>query len=194
MDSKGKQYFSPDNGYAISIPPGAFPDNVVVTLKHGVVPNGPFGPFKFPDEVRPISAILFLHPTTEQLLHKPVEIALPHVIHCERTLESKQIAVFKANCTDFKTEKDGKQIYCFEECPSENLTLIMHQGFPYAKFSLRHYCYLCLVERYRREDTENAVFCLLEAIPRNAVQHSQILIHFCVLYFLPTCLKVGCFK
>ena len=168
VDSKGKQYVSSDDGYAILFPPGAIPENETVTFKHGVVQ--PFGPFEFPDGVRPVSAILFLHQTTNQQLLKPIDIALPHFIHCEAQDEHNRLAMFKANCNG--DGHDGKQIYHFKKMPDESLSLGTYyedpkypEGIPYAKYSTDHLCYWYIGE-YGKEDTDRAIFSLIEAKPK----------------------------
>ena len=188
VDCKGKEYASPDDGYAFSIPPGSIPEGKTITFKHGIVSDGPFGPFEFPTDVRPVSSILSLHATIEQPLLKPIEIALPHIIHCENADDHKQLAVFKATCNDFRIGRNGEHIFSFKKVSSANLTIMMCQGFPYAKFSTCHCCYMCYGV-CSKEDTDNALFCFVEAIPR-VIRQSRPLIHFCVIFFLPTCLKV----
>ena len=198
VDSTGEKYVSSDDGYAISIPPGAITEGKTATFKHGVVPDGPFGPFEFPTGVRPVSAILSLHPTTEQPLLKPIEIALPHFIHCETQDHCNRLAVFKADCR-ITDEKDGQQIYSFKEMTGVNLSLGTYcedqnypEGIPYAKFSTDHLCYWCLCEKYSHDDTDRAIFSLIEVTPRVLDQSEDAVIQFCLPYFLPTCHKVLC--
>ena len=195
VDSNGKKYVSPEDGYAISVPPGAIPQGKSITFRHGVVPDGPFGPFEFPTGVRPVSAILSLHPSTEQPLLKPMEIALPHFIHCETEDVCSRLAVFKADCRISDGEEGSKLI--FKEMPGVNLSLGMYcedpnypEGIPYGKFSTDHHCYWCLCERYSPEDTDRAIFSLIEVRPKVLDLSEDAIIHFCLPYFLPTCHKV----
>lgn len=195
VNSQGKRYVSPADGYAFSIPPGTIPEGkTTMIFKHGIVPYGPFGPFKFPEGVVPVSAILYVHPTSDERLLKPIEIALPHIIQFGKADDRKhlQLSVFKADCNNFRREKNGKKIYNFEKAPCENLSLLTCRGFPYAKMSTQHCCYMCYGV-YRKEDTDDALFCLVEAIPRIAEDSNRV-IHFSVLFFLPTCLAVSHFK
>lgn len=196
VDSRGKQYISPDDGYVISVPPGAIAEGKNITFKHGVVPDGPFGPFEFPPRVRPVSAILSLHPTTDQpALLKPMDIALPHFIHCKTQEDCKRLSVFKAECGR-DGGKDGQRIYSFKEVSSVNLLVGTYrgdpnypEGIPYAKFSTDHHCYWCICE-YGKEDTDEAIFSLVEVKPKVLAQSEDPVIHFCLPYFLPTCHKV----
>ena len=195
-NSKGKQYVSPVDGYVISIPPGAIPEGMTATFKHGIVPDGPFGSFKFPTGVRPVSAILSLHPTTEQPLLKPIDVALPHFIHCETQEDCQRLAVFKAKCTGDRGNGHGKQIYQFEQMTEVNLSLGTYygdskypEGIPYAKYSTDHHCYLCIGE-YRKEDIDKAIFSMIEVKPKVVDQFDNLVVHFCLPYFLPTCHQV----
>ena len=194
VDSKGIQHVSPDDGYTISLPSGAIAEGKTVTFKYGVVPDGPFGPFQFPNGVRPVSAILSLHPTTEEPLLKPIEIALPHFIHCETQEDQKRLAVYKADChSDVREGADGRTLYSFKKMTGVKLSLGIYngdpnypEGIPYAKFSTGHCCYLCIGE-YGKDDTDRAIFSLVEAKPKTLNRFEELVVHFCLPYFLPTC-------
>ena len=194
VDNKGKQYISPDDGYTISVPPGAIAEGKTIAFKYGVVPDGPFGPFEFPDGVRPVSAIISLHPTTEEPLLKPIEMALPHFIHCETKEDQKRLGVFKADC--HRDVKGGKTIYCFKDMTEVKLSLGTYngdpnypEGIPYAKYSTTHGCFWCIGE-YGKDETDRAIFSLIEVKPKILDQHEDLVIHYCLPYFLPTCHKV----
>ena len=193
MDSKGCQFVSPEDGYAISFPPGAIPEGKTVTYKHGVVPVGPFGPFKFPEGVRPVSAIISLHPTTDQPLLKPIDVALPHVMHSEAW---GRLAVYKADCHGSK--ENDETIYSFDKMTNVNLALGMYHGdsnysggIPYAKFSTLHFCYMC-ISVHGKERTDRAGFTLFEVKPKVVDPSEDLLIHFCLTYCLSTCHRVRC--
>ena len=191
-DSNGKQYVSPDDGYAISIPPGAIPEGKTITFKHGVVPDGPFGPFEFPDGVRPVSLILSLYLTTEheqQPLLKLIDIALPHFIHYDTPDDQKSLSLFKACHNDFKVGRNGKPVLCFKKITNETLKLSWHHDQPYVKYSTDHCCYWCL-GKFGKEDTNSAIFNLIEVKSKFTSQSKQQIVHFCLPYLLPTCTKV----
>ena len=194
VDSNGNQYISPDDGYVILVPPEAIAVGNTVTFKYGVVPDGPFGPFEFPDGVRPVSAILSLHPVTEDPLLKPIEIAQPHFIHCETQEDQKRLAVYKADCRG--CIKNGKMVYSFKRMTDVKLLLGTYyrdpnypQGIPYAKYSTSHCCYLCIGE-YGKDETDRAIFSLFDIKPKTLGPFEDPIIYFCLPYFLPTCHKV----
>ena len=194
VDSKGNQYVSPDDGYVIFVPPGAIAKDKTVTFKYGVVPDGPFGPFEFPDGVRPVSAIMSLHPTTEEPLLKPIEIAQPHFIHCETQKDQKRLAVYKADCRG--EIKNGKMVYSFKQMIDVKLSLGTYygdpnypQGIPYAKYSTGHFCHLCIGE-YGKDETDRAIFSLIDIKPKTLGPSEDLVVRFCLPYFLPTCHKV----
>lgn len=194
VDSKGKQYVSPDDGYIISVPSGAIAEGKTVTFTYGVAPDGPFGPFEFPDGVRPVSAILSLHQTTEEQLLKPIEISLPHFIQYETKEDEKRLVVYKADCRG--VIKNGKKVYSFKQVTNVKLSLGTFrgdpnypQGIPYAKCSIDHFCYLCF-GKYSKDDTDRAMFSLFDIKPKTIDPVENLVICFCLTYFLPTCHKV----
>lgn len=188
----GARFVSVEDGYMISVPPGAVPTGSIVTLKHGIVPHGGFHQFQFPDGVRPVSPILSLQPSMKQNFLTSFSFALPHCIRCETPDDCMKLAVFKA-CHE--VGEDGRPIYRFQPMPIENLLLFSVRNrengavMPYAAYSSDHCCYWCVGE-YFRENTDKAMFCLVEARPKRNESREQT-IHYCLPYYLPTCLKVS---
>ena len=188
----GAQFFSVEDGYKISIPPGAVPTGLTVTLKHGIIPYEHFHQFRFPEGVRPVTPILSLQPSMKQNFLAPFTIALPHYIRCETPDDCTKLAIFKA-CHEIGG--DGRSVYQFHQEPIENLLLFSIRNrvngvvVPYAAYSSDHCCCWCVGE-YFREDTDKAMFCLVEAKPKRNEAKEQT-IHYCLPYYLPTCLTVG---
>ena len=195
VTSEGTQFVSQDDGYIISVPSGAIPKGTTVTFKHGVIPHGSFCRFEFPNGVHPVSSILSLHSTTEENFLKPINIALPHFINCKTPDDCMNLAVFKACHT---ISANGKPAYHFEKMPNENLSLFSVRNkdsgavIPYAAYSSDHCCYWC-VGIYTRDDTDKAMFCLTEAKQKVSGENEsrELTIHYCLSYYLPTCLKVN---
>ena len=196
VTSDGAYFASPDDGYIISVPPGAVPKGATITLKYGVVPHGGFSQFQFPEGMNPVSPIVSVQSTTKQKFFKPIDIAMPHFINCETPDDCNQLAVFKACHT---TGENGMPTYRFEEMPKENLSLFSVRNkvngtiMPYAAYSADHCCYWC-IGTYSKKVTDKAMFCLVEARPKpteELKESMELTIHYCLPYYLPTCLKVN---
>jgi hypothetical protein len=189
VTSDGAYFISPEDGYIISVPPGAVRKGERVTLKHGVVPHGGFGQFQFQDGMHTVSPIVSVH---KHKFHKPIEIAMPHCINCRTADDCSKLAVFKA-C---HTIENGLPTYRFEEQPSENLSHFTVRSkelgtvIPYVAYSTEHCCYWC-VGTYSKKHTDNqTMFCLTEARPKSTEESRELAIHYCLSYHLPTCLQV----
>ena len=194
--SDGAPIISQDDGYIISVPPGAISKGLSITLKHGVVPHGAFDQFEFPEGVTPVSAVLSVQCPTKRTFLKPISIALPHFMNCETSDDCNKLAVFKA-CHASQINVNGRKKYQFKEMPKERLTLFTVRNkkaglvLPYAAYSSNHCCYWC-VGTYNKTDTDKAMFCLTEAKPKlsDELETKEFNIHYCLSYYLPTCLKV----
>ena len=194
VTSDGAYFVSPDDGYIISVPPGAVPRGERITLRHGVVPHGGFSQFQFPNGMLPVSAIVSVLSTSNDKFHKPIEITMPHCIDCKTSEDCNKLVVFKACHT---IGENGLPIYRFEEMPRRNLSLFTVRSkeigmvMPYAAYSTEHCCYWC-VGIYSKKYTDNlTMFCLTEAKPKSTSEESrELAIHYCLSYHLPTCVKV----
>ena len=193
VTAEGRVFTSRDDGYIISIPPGAVSKGSQVTLKHGVVPHEAYHIFEFPSEAYPVSAVVSVQSTSNQAFLKPITIALPHFIHCETSDDCRKLAIFKA-C--HVTDENGVSTYQFKEMLKEQLSLFSVRNkeigvlLHYAAYSSDHCCYWC-VGTYDRNVTDKALFCLTEANLK-ASEGVDLSIHYCLSYYLPTCLQVNC--
>ena len=193
VTSEGAQFVSQDDGYIISAAPGAVSKGSSVTLRHGVVPHGAFDQFEFPKGVYPVSAILSVQPTSDWKFLKPISIALPHFMSCETEDDCTKLIVLKA-C--HVTDENGVSKYRFKKMPKKNLTLFSVRDkkngmvWPYVSYSSDHCCYWC-VGTYNKSDTDKAMFCLTEAKPKSTEAVESREFHFCLSYYLPTCIQVS---
>lgn len=193
ITQNGGTFVSLDDGYSISVPSGAVPTGSTNTIRHGVVPHGAFHNFRFPQGVYPVSSIICLQSTTELELLKPFDIALPHFINCDTPEECMKLTVFKACCTHIDEVTSS---YQFEPIPNESLSLYSYrskesnQVIPYVSCSsdLDFYCLWCVCT-YTSYDADKAMFCLIEAKQKQSTEKG-LTIHYCLPYYLPTCIKV----
>lgn len=185
FDSNGGECNSPCDGYKLSIPEGAIPKDECLSVECGVVPYGPFGPFQYPDGVKPVSPIVWFYSDKEIEFLKPIEITLPHCIECKSDEECQSLVFLKANHNAFTVNQTGDKVFRFEK--AEGKMSFAPNSFK-GTLQTKHFCFYCLGV-YTREDTDAAVFCLATAIPHH--RGKMIDIHFCVCYFLDTCMKVN---
>ena len=191
VDSTGVVHVLEDDAITISIPQGAIPQNASRTLKYGVLPHGPFGPFKFQDGVRPVSAILSICPEPDVGFLEPIDLTIPIFVDCEEEVDCQRLAIFKACIAESTTDDEG--VYKMDEVADGELTLFTDRKsrIQFVKVSVKHCCCYCVGE-YFRKDTNKAKFCLVEAVPKN--QHldspSEWTIDYCLPYYLHTCIKV----
>ena len=186
FDGNGGEYHSPEDGYTLIVPKGAIPEHLgSVSIQCGVIPYGPLGPFEYPDGVKSVSPIVWFCSNPSITFEKPVEVIIPHCLDCESEEHSKSLAFFKANHDDYTVDHNGQRIFHFKE--AEGIASFSPSTSS-GTLHTEHFCFYC-VGVYSREDTAQANFCLITAKPVQVQRRCRI--HFCLTYFLATCLKVN---
>ena len=180
FDSGGGECSSPDDGYKMIIPEGAIPKGMRVLIQHGVIPNGPFGPFRFPANLKPVSPIVGFSTNCKFDFQKPLQIILPH---CTLGVTCEDVVFLKARHTSRVTDDTGEQVFCFEQIDSK-----ISLNIDSASVDVEHMCLNC-IGIYNKDFTDKAKFCIIEAVPKH-IGRNPFQIHFCVCYFLETCIKV----
>ena len=176
--NEGGMYINRTHDITIKIPEKAIPEGIVLQLS---ISATLYGPFLFPEGVRPVSPILWLctHPTLT--FSKPIELVLPHYLHCESQKDTDNLMFLKA---DHNPSTDGKIHFK----PADGESVFMHHT-SYGTLHTKHCCFLCIAAKKTEKDTLNANFCLITAYPRNPLEHSWS-VYFGVTYLLPTCIQV----
>ena len=155
-----------------------------------------FGPECFPEGVRPVSAILELHPHDNIELKKPIKITMPHFADIENEEDCKSLAIFKA-CSNNYEVVDGRKIWKFKKT-NINFLPVHYASVTTAErrvqsitFDLKHCCYICLTRKIEREDIKfkNEFFCITRAQKWNS-DNREFSFHYCLRYPLPTCKEV----
>eukprot|EP00731_Ephydatia_muelleri_P002687 Em0001g2687a len=78
------------HGFSITFPPGCLEPNLRITLTIGVMM---YGPFQFPDDVTPVSPLLWVFGDTEDVrLLKNATIVLPHCLDIDE--KTKEVSKF----------------------------------------------------------------------------------------------------
>ena len=185
FDCSGGKYHCPEDGYSLTVPKGAIPEKLgLISMQCGVIPYGPFGPFKYPDGVKPVSPIVWFCSTSSLEFQKPVEITIPHCLDCESEEDSQSLAFFKAN-HNVDDSDHGAKIFHFKETEGiSSFSLNTSHGTLHSK----HLCFYCVGSK-DKEITNRANFCLIIAKPVCFQRRSRI--HFCLTYLLETCIKVS---
>ena len=147
-------------------------------------------PHTFPPGVRPVSAVLALHPESDVVFLKPVEVTIPHFIDLEDGDDCKRLKIFKAG-----PNKPGEEGLHFKAMSQDAISLFTSRPYKhrkqYATFSIEHCCNFCVGE-YFKEDTDKALIVLARAQSKLKVDgHSrELFLHHCFHYNLPTLSKV----
>ena len=183
IDSSGGEYHSKIDDFRLIIPKGAVQSPVVIQV--GVVAYGPCGPFEYPKGCRPVSPIVWVCTNHETKFLKSIKIVLPHCIDCASEEDCRTLTFLKADHTA-KVRSSGENVLCFKEMDGE--TSFSPQS-SYGTLLTNHCCMYCVGE-FDSEDTDKAKICLTKATPR-VIQGDHFQVHFCLTYFLPTCLKVS---
>ena len=183
FDSSGGECASPEYGYKMVVPEGAIPEDTQVSIQHGVVPYGPFGPFQYPGGLTLVSPIVGFHPNMGFEFHKSIQITLPHCITSESDDDygdDQGVVFLKARDSDYEINEEGEKIFHLREVDgrisfaSDSVTL-----------DTNHLCFFCLGV-YNKERVS---FCLIEAIPEH-MGRETFQVCFCLCYFLNSCIEV----
>ena len=180
FSSRGGKYHSEEDDFTLIVPEGAIPTGDSISIQIGVVPYGPVGPFKYPAGVRPVSPIVWLCSAPKPDFQKPIELSLPHCIDCNNEDDCRSLTFLKAG----HTANQGTRVFHFELTDGKASFV---PNASYGTLSTTHFCLYCVGE-YTREDTDKANYCLVVARPLRMEKNSKV--HFCLTYFLKTCLKV----
>ena len=183
FDCSGGKYNPPEDGYSLTVPRGAISEKLgSVSIQCGVIPYGPFGPFKYPDGVKPVSPIVWFCLTSNVDFQKPVEITIPHCLDCDSEEDSHSLAFFKAN---HNISDSSPTMFHFKEVEG---TSSFPPNTSHGTLHSKHLCFYCIGSK-NKEITNRANFCLITAKP--VCFHDSSRIHFCLTYLLETCIKVS---
>ena len=189
-DSKGSVYTNIDHDITLSIPEGAIPCNMKV---HFEVAVALYGPFKFGDNRRPISPILWLCPQEGVALLKPIEIVLPHIFAklTHDDISSLEIMLEKAHHQHYIVNQHGHKQFKF--CPYKCETkFVCNSHGSYGAFQIGHCCFFCITAIHNQELTHELALekgCCLTCVER-PISPSRDVVYFCASFLLRSCLKV----
>lgn len=176
INNNGLVYTIEDHDITVRFPDGTVAVGETLQFEIGVVM---YGPFKFVDDVRPISPILWICPLDQAIkLHKPFQLVLPHFLPGER-VQDHQIAFAKAN---HRNSEENHYTFCV--CDTKPMFATTGSK-SYGILETNHCCFYCLEARKTPQITRDTGYILvrLESFLKQEVQ-------FCAIYPLNTCFKV----
>ncbi len=188
VDQHGREYAIHLHDVTIKIPPSAIVENhFSMDIEVGIMLTGPF---VFPQNIRPISPIIWICIRNEATLCKPVEITLPHFLKFD-ALDSNELGLrfMKANHRAPRLFVDGSKKFVFSNIGNDDTVYFTsHRG----KLQTDHFCFLCIAAPDSRAICERASYCLtrVEPITWNPSKQKQD-IYFIVSYSIKTCLDVS---
>ena len=185
-DCSGLEYTIPGHDITLRIPEGAVSEGELIHFEFSVTM---YGPFKFPENTRPISPIIWLCLLEEDYeLKKPYEVIIPHFLMplTKEEFQYHQVHFTKAHHKD-STTGDKHMTYNFHPCDIQpQFFSIEHKNF--AVLESKHCCFYCLAANHSRELIMDISYCLV------TIESAPTEIHFLATYFLETCLKVRTVK
>lgn len=184
-DCLGVEYTIEDHDITLRIPKGAVPVGKSILFEIAVAM---YGPFEFPKNTQPISPILWLCLKDTLALNKPFQVILPHFLTglTKEKAQYHQVIFAKANHDKYFIE-DGQVKYSFQPCDTEP-HFASSGGRSFGVLLTNHCCFYCLKANKTHELAMDASYCLTQIESFISQQRSEV--HFCAVYFLPTCLRV----
>ena len=149
-----------------------------------------YGPFIFPENTRPISAIIWLCVLEDNAkLKKPFQLIVPHFLtglNTER-LRYHQVELTKAN-HNHTLENDQLIYYTFNRCSTKPLLSSGKWCKSYGLLELTHCCFYCLEAKSTPELFMDAGYCLARIEQSLPPKTNEV--YFIAFYFLDTCIRV----
>ena len=179
----GGLYHNSTHNFTIAIPQGAIPNDTVIRIEVGVCS---YGPFTFPSDHRPLSAIVWLHVQNHKgfQFQKAVKITLQHCINIgkERDCQLLELAFMKANC-----RADGRSSFEFSPAKGKYHFPV---GNDCGTLCTNCFCFACITALFQPETLSKVKYSLVTVEPGLT---SNILwsVHFIMCYHLQTCIQVG---
>ena len=181
---RGLTHTISDHDITIKIPEGAVSEGETVHIEFGV---SMYGPFRFPENTRPISPIIWLCLLEEDYeLKEMFEISVPHFfMHLtEQRIRDHQVHFAKAHHKHIQV-KDKHASYTFHQLDTQP-SFIAKNDKHYAILESKHCCFLCLAKHTRNtyKLAMDAGYCLVRIEP------SPDEVYFVATFSLSTCLQV----
>ena len=180
--SEGETFTDKANDFSLDIPKGAIPEGERLTVDVGVAL---FGPFQFPEGLRPVSPVFWVCVRDNNKFNfpKPVAVTLPHFLDLENyeDIQSLGLTFLKAD-----HKKNSQGLYNFQQTDGE---MDFKPSQTFGTLRTTHFCSLCIACRDRPDVLTRTRFCITSVLPKTAtVGQKQIAFFFITFYNLNTCL------
>ena len=167
----------------LRIPEGAVTKGEKIHFEVGIAM---YGPFIFPENMYPISPIIWLCLLEEDYeLKKPYQLIFPHFL-TELTNHSHTVSFAKANHKNYKVQ-NGQIYYEFSLYNTE--PLFASSGYKnYGILTSKHCCFLCLLAKQTPKLALDAGYCLVRI--ESSLKSLRNEVYFSAVYFLDSCIQV----
>ena len=179
LDENGYTDTNDCHGFSITFPSGILLSNQTITLTIGVML---YGPFLFPDNVVPVSPILWVcGDSSDVKLLKNAKVVLPHYLDIdEKNDRGIEMLFMKAHVNHY-CYVNNKIRYIFESMG--DAAILDGQN---AELFTSHFCCICLAVKVSNAVKERMLYRM--TLFRDKANSSYV---FAVTYFLKTCIQVN---
>ena len=181
-DSRGGRFLIAEHGITLAFPQGAVPDTIQLEVDVGVAIHGLFN---FPDDLRPISVLVWVQAKQQDFeFQRAVEILLPHYLKLSREdVHNSSNLGLGFMVTD--GEEDEHHNLIFKEGAKDQVSYKQTQAI----ISTTHFCYMCLSAK-TSVIAEKSSYLLSQVQPQ-LITSLRWQIHFCVSYDLCSFVEVS---
>ena len=182
--SEGRKFTDEANDFSLEIPEGAIPEGERHTVDVGV---GLFGPFQFPEGLRPVSPVFWVCVRDQKNFQfsKHVPVTIPHFLNLENDddIQSLGLTFLKAD-----HNKNSEGLYEFNPTDGEmDFQTFKSHGI----LRTLHFCSLCIATKDIPKSLEKALFCITAVLPKFSIPVGKSIdLYFLITFLnLKTCLK-----
>ena len=179
---EGREFTDVANNFSLEIPEGAIPEGRRLNIDVGV---SLFGPFQFPESLRPVSPIFWVCVEDQRNFQfsNPITVTIPHFVDLKNDvdIESLGLTFLKA---DHNKNSEGQ--YEFKALGGE-----MDFKSECGVLRTTHFCSLCIAAKDTPRTLKNTQFCITAVLPRFSIPVcKRVDAYFFVTFLrLNTCLK-----
>ena len=181
LTSRGSIIINDKEGISIHVPDGAVP---VRRRMHLEIGSAMHGNFSFPENMQPVSPILWMCPQEDIALQKPFKITLPHAVKYE---EGTSELVFLKACHEQLPGTASVECKTFEFEQMTDYKRIEFNERNGSAFT-QWFCCLCIAENVSKPVPKKYFLFRTQPPSCNA---SRFAVDYCITYDLPTCIRVS---
>ena len=148
--------------------------------------------FQFPEEVTPVSPIVWLHCFSQDSVFKePAAITLPHCVDCTAEDSTKSLFFLKADHDNKTVDSDGNMLFSFEKIHNKQFFSPKNR---IGTIEDNHFCFFCIGIRLEKEIIGRVLYSITIVKPKSYERSKRKEI-FCIFHYdLDTCKSVSLFQ